>query len=88
MARAKALLTEHMDKLHAMAQALVRYETLTSEQIDAIMDDAPLSDPDQGDDVRDSGSPDGAGPDVHRPAPRAPRLSAQPVAEHFEAGGD
>ena len=35
--RAKDLLVSNMDKLHAMAEALMRYETLSSTQIDAIM---------------------------------------------------
>jgi cell division protease FtsH len=34
---AKRLLTDHLDKLHAMANALVEFETLASEQIDDIM---------------------------------------------------
>jgi len=36
-ARAKTLLQENMDKLNAMAEALMTYETLDSNQIDAIM---------------------------------------------------
>jgi cell division protease FtsH len=35
--RARALLTDNLDKLHAMAQALVQYETLEAQQIDDIM---------------------------------------------------
>ncbi|NJN46687.1 MAG: ATP-dependent zinc metalloprotease FtsH [Candidatus Competibacteraceae bacterium] len=35
--RARTILTEQMKTLHAMATALMRYETLESEQIDAIM---------------------------------------------------
>jgi cell division protease FtsH len=36
--RAKRLLEENMDKLHAMSQLLIKYETIDSDQIDAIMD--------------------------------------------------
>lgn len=36
-ATANGLLHEHVDKLHAMADALVEYETLTAEQLDDIM---------------------------------------------------
>ena len=36
--RARRILEEHMDKLHIMADALMRYETIDSDQIDAIMD--------------------------------------------------
>ena len=35
--RANRILTENIDKLHAMAQALIKYETIDSDQIDAIM---------------------------------------------------
>ncbi len=35
--RAKRLLTENMDKLHAMAKALIKYETIDADQIEDIM---------------------------------------------------
>lgn len=35
--RAKNILTENMDKLHTMAKLLIKYETIDSDQIDAIM---------------------------------------------------
>jgi len=35
--RAQGLLDENMDKLHAMADALIKYETIDSDQIDDIM---------------------------------------------------
>jgi len=35
--RAKSILTEHLTKLHMMAEALVKYETLDTDQIDDIM---------------------------------------------------
>ncbi len=35
--RTKSILQEHMDKLHLMATALMKYETIDSEQIDDIM---------------------------------------------------
>jgi cell division protease FtsH len=34
---ATKILTEHLDKLHSMAAALIRYETIDQEQINAIM---------------------------------------------------
>jgi cell division protease FtsH len=34
---ARSLLTDNLDKLHAMAKALVKYETLNTEQIDDLM---------------------------------------------------
>ena len=36
-AQAKSLLTANLDKLHAMAEALLKYETIDAQQIDAIM---------------------------------------------------
>ncbi len=36
--RSRVLLTEHLDKLHAMADALMKYETIDAHQIDDIMD--------------------------------------------------
>jgi cell division protease FtsH len=43
--RAKGLLLEYMDKLHAMADALLRYETIDKEQIDDIMSGRPVREP-------------------------------------------
>ncbi|MBS3959289.1 MAG: ATP-dependent zinc metalloprotease FtsH [Xanthomonadaceae bacterium] len=37
-ARAREILTENMDKLHLMAEALLTYETIDAKQIDAIME--------------------------------------------------
>ncbi len=36
--RAKRILEENIDKLHLMAEALIKYETIDAEQIDAIME--------------------------------------------------
>src|SRR5690606_8573989 len=36
--RAKTILTENIDKLHAMSQLLLQYETIDAPQIDAIME--------------------------------------------------
>jgi len=60
-ARAEKILKDNIDKLHAMAQALIKYETIDKEQIDAIMkgeappppdgwidDDTPLDGGDDG----------------------------------------
>ena len=43
--RAKHLLLENMDKLHAMADALLRYETIDKSQIDDIMSGRPVREP-------------------------------------------
>ena len=57
--RAERLLKENMDKLHAMAQALIKYETIDSEQIDAIMKGEEPGDPkDWDDDSKPTGGAD------------------------------
>ncbi len=43
--RSESLLKEHMDILHSMAEALIKYETIDSEQIDALMERRPVSPP-------------------------------------------
>jgi cell division protease FtsH len=43
--RAEKILKENIDKLHVMAQALVKYETITPEQIKDIMDGKIVRDP-------------------------------------------
>jgi len=43
--RSKDLLLENMDKLHLMAEALLRYETIDRDQIDDIMSGRPVREP-------------------------------------------
>ena len=43
--RAVKLITENMDKLHMMAKALIKYETIDKEQIDDIMAGKPPTPP-------------------------------------------
>jgi cell division protease FtsH len=43
--RANTILQENIEKLHAMAQALVKYETIGTEQIEDIMNDRPIREP-------------------------------------------
>ena len=49
--RSKRILEENMDKLHTMAEALLRLETITKEQIDDIMEGRTMREPED-----DSGS--------------------------------
>jgi len=49
---AKRLLMENIDKLHAMAEALVKYETIDRDQIDDIMNGRPPGPPADWDDPR------------------------------------
>ena len=54
--RAETMLNDNMDKLHAMADALVKYETIDSDQIDDIMSGKPPRPPQDWDDDTSSGS--------------------------------
>ncbi|TVR62428.1 MAG: ATP-dependent zinc metalloprotease FtsH [Candidatus Competibacteraceae bacterium] len=47
--RAEQLLRDHFDKLHAMAEALIKYETINSEQMDDIMAGRPPREPEDAD---------------------------------------
>ncbi|CAA6804508.1 MAG: Cell division protein FtsH (EC [uncultured Thiotrichaceae bacterium] len=76
--RAETILKENMDKLHAMAQALMKFETIDRNQIDAIMrgEEPP---PPSGwvDDVDDSG-PSGT-PPTEKKEISEPKDSDKPV---------
>jgi cell division protease FtsH len=52
--RAKLILKEHEDKLHIMAKALMKYETLNDVQVKDIMEDRDLRPPEDWDDSDDS----------------------------------
>ncbi len=55
--RANTLLHENIEKLHSMAKALIKYETINSDQIDDIMEGKPPRPPeDWEDDEPDQGS--------------------------------
>ncbi|MFJ4433122.1 ATP-dependent zinc metalloprotease FtsH [Pseudomonas sp. NPDC089395] len=56
-ATAKQLLTENRDKLDAMAEALMKYETIDAEQIDDIMSGRTPREPRDWDDDKTSGTP-------------------------------
>ena len=56
--RAKTLLDENVEKLHAMAKALVKYETIGEEQIKDIMEGRECRPPEDWDDTSDSKKPD------------------------------
>ena len=55
-ARARNILTDKMDKLHAMAEALIKYETIDTEQIEDIMSGRPPRPPADWDDDSESTS--------------------------------
>ena len=83
---AKTILSDHEDKLHKVAEALIEYETLTPEQVDDIMagkpprqvdvsSSDPAPKPDDAPDVPDSG------PEPQRPRPN-PGPIGRPAEEH------
>ena len=53
--RAENILTSNIDKLHAMAEALIKYETIDSDQIDDIMAGKPPRSPEGWDDDEEGG---------------------------------
>jgi cell division protease FtsH len=59
--RAKTILLEHMDQLHAMADALIKYETIDAAQIGDIMEGKPPRPPKQWSSDASSQQPPGAG---------------------------
>jgi cell division protease FtsH len=69
--RSKNLILENMDKLHAMANALLRFETIDHDQIDDIMNGRPVREPpedtDQYTPPKGSGAPSGGQPRTEPP---------------------
>ena len=65
--RAKTLLETHSDKLHAMADALMEYETLNSDQINDIMEGMPPRPPEDPSNRRPPSAPEGPMPPQGRP---------------------
>jgi cell division protease FtsH len=64
--RAKQILDDNLDKLHRMAQALMRFETISIEQIEDIMQGRPVGPP------RDGGAGGSPSPGQERSKDRAP----------------
>ncbi len=77
--RSRRLLTENLDRLHQMAAALVEFETLDREQIDAIMNGEGLS-AGSATDTIDPADPAGPGP-AGQVEPRAEIATLRGVAE-------
>jgi cell division protease FtsH len=68
--RAETILKENMDKLHAMAQALMKFETIDRKQIDAIMRGEEPPPPSGWSDDGESG-PSGTPPSEKKKEPEA-----------------
>ena len=69
--RAKSILNENMDKLHAMAKALIKYETIDADQVKDIMNGRDPRPPRDWDDSEDETS-GGTGSGVEPSTPEAP----------------
>jgi len=68
--RAERILRENMDKLHVMADALLKYETIDSQQIDAIMAGGIPGPPADWQENGSGGGPDAAAESDDRPEGR------------------
>jgi len=55
--RARNMLSEHIEKLHAMANALIKYETIDEKQIKDIMEGREPQPPEDWDDTIEPGTP-------------------------------
>lgn len=69
-ARAKKILEDNLDKLHAMAEALIKYETIDAEQIRRIMAGQDPGPPESWNDTQDAGDAGGS-----------PKAAAEPSAK-------
>ena len=78
--RAKDILEEHMDKLHAMAEALIKFETIDSEQIKDIMDGKDPRPPSGWDD--DESDEDGGTPVAEKTEDKGDDPVGDPAGQH------
>ena len=78
--RAKQLLEENVDKLHAMAKALMKYETIEEPQIRDIMEGREPGPPEGWEDTSDPKRPDGGSGTAD--GSDAPRPIGKPAEEH------
>jgi cell division protease FtsH len=87
-AKARAILTEKLDLLHALAQALLEHETLSGEEIGALLRGEPMPPPKRWDETPSASAPSGGGrrgsvPTMGRPTDPGPpgvQPSPQPGA--------
>jgi cell division protease FtsH len=79
--RARGILGENMDKLHAMADALMRYETSSLAQIEDIMAGRPVRPPEDEDGDADTSGGEGPVAAGKRPSD-GPAVVGGPVGEH------
>jgi cell division protease FtsH len=82
--QARTILQTNLDKLHLMAEALIKYETITDEQIKDIMEGRSPRPPDGWDDSASSSGPTSGGKPVvvPVPAPAEPPIAPRPAGQH------
>ncbi|NOY71655.1 MAG: ATP-dependent zinc metalloprotease FtsH [Gammaproteobacteria bacterium] len=80
--RATRLLTEHTDKLHLMAETLLKYETIDADQIDDIMQGKPIRPPKDWDSPSDddSDSSTGTSPAVDDGSEKKDKKPEKPIS--------
>ena len=78
---AKAILEKKTDKLHLMAEALMKYETITAAQIGQIMDGQEPSPPDDWDDS-EPGEEEGGSPDLESSKGNGGSPLGGPASQH------
>ena len=78
--RAKQILTDNMDKLHAMSNALMKYETIDRDQIDSIMRGEEPKPP--ADWTEDDSGKGGNPPSVRMPQPGSGDVVGDPAGSH------
>ena len=77
--RAEQILNDHMDKLHAMAEALIKYETIDSDQIRDIMEGRDPRPPTGWDDDSQAKPGGGTGADVEEGKPEGKPEGESPI---------
>jgi len=77
--RAQQLLQSNLDILHAMAEALIKYETLDAKQVDDLMERRPVGEPEGWNQVmgKDDSNSDGS-PTAQAPATETPPIIVAP----------
>ena len=83
-AKARKIVTEHMDDLHALAGALLEYETLSGEEVRALLKGEPIVRPSEDDEMlgeeagRRSSVPTSGGSEEEKPGGLEPEPEPQP----------
>ncbi|WP_165481143.1 ATP-dependent zinc metalloprotease FtsH [Legionella impletisoli] len=84
--KAKTIITEHIDKLHLMAEGLIKYETIDVKQIDEIMSGKHPSPPEDWEALKtpDKDGDDGMTPDKStKPKIKSEKPSEGPASEPY-----